>query len=183
MTSKFKIVVAIMLSLLLVHSTTGYQPRPIDPLPSEAFKPVLVTPSPTILSSPNPSLVPVIKPAPSHIIPKLIPTITKPKTILTLLKISGRKTSGVASWYCLNGVSRCSRNHPDGKDSYFAAIRRDLLFLRGRKIQVCEGSKCLGVTIIDCNCGKNANLIDLYSDAFSYFYPLSKGAFKVTIRW
>lgn len=46
---------------------------------------------------------------------------------------------------------------------------------------VCSSSKCIEVTIIDCNCGPNANLIDLYSDAFRQLAPLSRGALSVTV--
>jgi hypothetical protein len=39
------------------------------------------------------------------------------------------------------------------------------------------------VTIIDCNCGAGANLIDLYSDAFERLAPLSRGRIAVTLAW
>ena len=39
------------------------------------------------------------------------------------------------------------------------------------------------MTIIDCNCGPNANLIDLYSTAFSRLAPLSRGRIPVTLEW
>jgi hypothetical protein len=38
------------------------------------------------------------------------------------------------------------------------------------------------VVVIDCNCGKNANLIDLYSDAFRRLAPLSRGRVDVVIK-
>ncbi len=64
----------------------------------------------------------------------------------------------------------------------FAAIRKDLLHLRGEQVTVCSSSKCIEVTIIDCNCGPNANLIDLYADAFRKLAPLSRGTVSVTVR-
>lgn len=64
----------------------------------------------------------------------------------------------------------------------YAAIRRDLLSLRGKRVQVCTARKCITVTIIDCNCGPHANLIDLYSDAFRALAPLSAGRIKVTVK-
>jgi hypothetical protein len=72
--------------------------------------------------------------------------------------------------------------HPGG---LYAAIRRDLLFLRGRQVSVCVAgtSRCVSVTIIDCNCGAHANLIDMYSDAFRHLAPLSQGAVSVVLRW
>jgi hypothetical protein len=39
------------------------------------------------------------------------------------------------------------------------------------------------VTIIDCNCGSHANLIDLYSTAFERLAPLSRGRISVTLEW
>ena len=39
------------------------------------------------------------------------------------------------------------------------------------------------VTIIDCNCGPGANLIDLYADAFQRLAPLSRGRIPVTLAW
>lgn len=87
--------------------------------------------------------------------------------------------AGTGSWYCGNG-SRCTRGYPDG---LYAAIRRDLLGHRGDRARVCSGSRCVVVTIIDCNCGPNANLIDLYSAAFSRLAPLSRGRIPVTLEW
>ena len=39
------------------------------------------------------------------------------------------------------------------------------------------------VTIIDCNCGSGANLIDLYADAFVRLASLSRGRIAVTLTW
>ena len=39
------------------------------------------------------------------------------------------------------------------------------------------------MTIIDCNCGPHANLIDLYADAFSRLAPLSRGRIDVMLEW
>lgn len=55
--------------------------------------------------------------------------------------------------------------------------------MRGKTISVCTKRECIRVTVIDCNCGRNANLIDLYSDAFKRLAPLSQGTVRVTIRW
>ena len=85
----------------------------------------------------------------------------------------------MASWFCGHG-SRCTAGHRSG---LFAAIRRDLLAHRGERAKVCYRSRCVVVTIIDCNCGPHANLIDLYSDAFVRLAPLSKGRLPVTLEW
>ena len=112
------------------------------------------------------------------------PTATvPPPTGRPAASMSGHSITGIASWYCRPGVSRCTRGHPDG---LYAAIRRDLLTLRGARVTVCRTdlpSVCVVVTIIDCNCGPNANLIDLYSDAFRELAPLSRGVVKVTVHW
>lgn len=89
--------------------------------------------------------------------------------------------TGTATWYCLPGRSRCTRGYPGG---LYAAISRDLLFLRGKRVRVCHGSSCVVVKVIDCNCGKGVTKsIDLYADAFRAIAPLTAGRIKVTIRY
>jgi len=91
------------------------------------------------------------------------------------------RARGQASWYC-GPSSRCTRGFAGG---LYAAIRRDLLArARNHHVRVCSlAGRCVTVTIIDCNCGPNANLIDLYSDAFQRLAPLSRGVVKVTVSW
>lgn len=92
--------------------------------------------------------------------------------------------SGSGTWYCRPGVSRCTRGYPGGM---FAAVRRDLLYLRGTRVAACvpnsstAPARCVIVKVIDCNCGPAAGPIDLYSDAFQMLAPLSRGRIKVTI--
>lgn len=181
-----KTAIAFVAFLLLAQTTAGVEQRPIKSIESGLFRPVAM---PSILdtikdfeatNTPKPSKPPIIIPVNT---PKTVDLATlKPKLTVNTL-------TGVASYYCnadssRGPISRCHYKYPDGSNSYYAAIRKDLLnTLRGKTIQVCEGSKCLNVKIIDCNCGANANLIDLYGDAFRYFHPLTKGKFKVTIKW
>lgn len=157
------------LAILLVSCGTSYSREPYvpQPIPSELFTPVIVDPIPekTISPRPRPS---IIQPTPIAII-KQTP---KPKT--------SNQISGIASWYCKTGVSRCTIGHSGG---YYAAIRRDLLELRGERVLVCSSGGCVRVTIIDCNCGPNANLIDLYWDAFNAIGNPSAGVMKVTLKW
>ena len=96
---------------------------------------------------------------------------------------------GSATWYCnadpgRGPVSRCTRGHPDGGgEQLYAAIRRDLLHLRGDRISVCitGTTQCVRVTVIDCQCG-GSTLVDLYADAFERLgAPLSRGRLNVTI--
>ena len=194
MNFKARLASALILSVVLVTTiTTGHETKKIEPLPREAFSPVTVapsrsaspTPTATPTSTPSPTPKPTPKPtkAPKRVTPK--PSV---KVVLKTPKTSGKMRQGVASYYCNSNpkrgkTSRCTRGYPDGKNSYYAAIRKDLLFLKGRVVKVCEGKRCLPVRIIDCNCGRHANLIDLYADAFSYFHPITKGTFNVKVRW
>lgn len=79
---------------------------------------------------------------------------------------SGHYYVGTATWYCLPGVSRCSRGFP--ASGYYAAIKRPLLGHRGQRARVCLVSspgRCVTVRVIDCNCGPSPNLIDMYASA------------------
>lgn len=87
--------------------------------------------------------------------------------------------SVLATWYCLKGVSRCTRGYPGG---YYAAISQDLRFLRGREVLVTYGDRSVRVTVIDCLCSR-AGGIDLYGDAFRQLAPLSTGKLRVTLSW
>ena len=190
MSLKTRIGLVVSLVFLFTAVTAGQEAKPIKPLPTEAFRRIELPEAsvliiPTYPPTPTPSPVPTK--APPRATPKPSPKVVT-KVKLKVPKLSGRMRSGVASYYCNKDssrgkLSRCRVGYPDGKNSYYAAIRKDLLFLRGRRIQVCEGRNCLWVKVIDCNCGRNANLIDLYGDAFAYFHPLTKGTFGVTIRW
>ena len=175
---------------LIVVSTGGGLARPpsdLRPLPSTAFRPLFaprpadqrisepVQVPPVVDVLPEPAR-PTLRPAQSKIQPQTPPKV-RAEIPSRPPRTGGLK--GVASWYCLSGVSRCTRNHPGGM---YAAIRRDLLHLRGQKVDVCTAARCIEVTIIDCNCGPNANLIDLYADAFRRLAPLSAGVVRVTVR-
>jgi len=123
-------------------------------------------------------VVPVVAPsAAPRAIPSKSVAISKPRP----REVVGTVIRGIASWYCLSGVSRCTRGHPSG---LYAAIRRDLLQHRGDRARVCVSvSRCVVAVVIDCNCGRNANLIDLYADAFRVLAPLSRGRLAVTLTW
>lgn len=168
---KRKLLAASLLALGLSLPVTGTQQlEPISFGPNE-FRRVELPETSKVIREPVGTIIPLKQPDIKSVKPKIIDT-SKPKTT--------NKISGTASWYCLSGVSRCTRGHGSGM---YAAIRRDLLFLRGKTINVCAGKDCIRVTIIDCNCGSGANLIDLYSTAFRKLAPLSQGGVKVTISW
>lgn len=164
------IVVCIIFLLVACGSVEGREIKRVGPLPPEEFYPVTLshhaTPEPTIRPTPKPT-----------------PRPTKKPKIVKLHTLQGRPNSailtGVASWYCKSGVSRCTRGYPSGM---YAAIRKDLLYLRGKTIKVCStiSGACIHVRIIDCNCGPNANIIDLYSTAFRALAPLNAG--KVSVK-
>jgi len=87
---------------------------------------------------------------------------------------------GMASWYCLRGISICPYSHSSGM---YAAAGPALRVgdWRGRVIQVCT-SRCINVTLVDwCACPNR--VIDLFGDAFRRLAPLSTGIVPVTVRW
>jgi len=89
-------------------------------------------------------------------------------------------TKGLATWYCLRGVSACHKGYGNGM---YAAAGPSLRHgnWRGSKVKVCTSSRCVTVTLIDwCACG-GGRVIDLYSDAFRKLAPLSKGVLNVTV--
>jgi len=91
---------------------------------------------------------------------------------------------GRATWYCVAGRSRCTAGYPAG--ALAAAVRADLLGHRGERARVCRAdapSRCVDVVIVDCNCGPEAGLIDLYGAAFERLAPLTLGRIEVTLTW
>jgi len=95
---------------------------------------------------------------------------------------TGHRASGVASWYCLAGVSPCHNAYAGG---LYAAAGPALRVgdWRGRVVRVCEGGGCVNVTLIDwCAC-PDGRVIDLYSDAFRRLTPLSAGTMTVSVSW
>lgn len=111
--------------------------------------------------------------------PVVLPSVAAIPVVL-LPTVPRETLSGIASWYCLPGRSRCTHGYPDG---LYAAIRRDLLEHRGDRARVCAGERCVTVTIVDCNCSPTANLVDLYSTAFARLAPLGTGRIAVTLEW
>lgn len=152
-----------LLWLFVSVTATGETPTPFHPIPPEAF----LSPWPP-RTPPSATIAPTVAPIPT---PK--PTVRLRASVSHLLV-------GVhGSWYCLSGVSRCTRNHPDG---LYAAISPDLAYLRGRTITVLYGSRSVRVTVIDCNC-QATYAIDLYASAYERLAPLSSGRITVSLRW
>lgn len=170
---KKKILAATMLSLAFSLSVTAKPTSEIEPYSPAIFKRVELPEKYTVVLEPHDLVVPSSRP---DVAPK-----TKPKVIDTTPKVAtSNSVKGVASWYCKSGVSRCHYKYSGGM---YAAVKRSMLYLRGSKVNVCTPDNCIVVTVIDCNCGPNANVIDLYADAFQKLAPLSDGTVKVTVKW
>jgi len=182
--------------LMFAATATGLPPATQTVVSPELYEPVTIprsipsTTRPTLGASiplgtdeapraesptPTPTPNPTASPRPT---PRATPRPT-PEPVASLE--TSHSVEGTASWYCSPGRSRCSVGRTGG---LYAAISRDLLWLRGRAISVCSGASCVVVTVIDCNCGPGVTkAVDLYADAFKVLAPLSAGRLKVTIRW
>lgn len=173
----YKVLLSLVILICCIGGTTNAVERSkeIYPVPFYQFREIYPTSSPEVIIDANSK-----RPVPSK--PKIRVPDSPVIAVPIVTKATTKVRNGVASYYCLSGISRCTVGHPSGM---YAAIRKDLLFLRGRTIQVCKyhTTKCIFVKIIDCNCGPHANLIDLYSDAFKKLSLLSMGVVKVTIKW
>jgi rare lipoprotein A (peptidoglycan hydrolase) len=116
------------------------------------------------------------------------PTPVQSNTAKTALKVpphprlTGKRVSGSATWYCQTGASACHAAYTGGMYAAAGPALRVGAW-RGRVVQVCGGGRCVWVTLIDwCACG-GTHVIDLYGDAFRQLATLSSGALKVTVRW
>lgn len=89
---------------------------------------------------------------------------------------------GQASWYCRPGISRCTHGYPSSGMYAAAGPALRVGNWRGRLVRVCA-ALCIRVRLIDCNCGPNANLIDLYAAAFRRLAPLGQGVVTVEVSW
>jgi hypothetical protein len=129
---------------------------------------------------------PESRPTPKTATDPIVITLTPaPKVVHTSPPRVGNSVSGIATYYCLTGVSACHYAYSGG---LYAAAGPALRVgnWRGRKVQVCYNS-CVTVTLIDwCQCykgTKNERIIDLYSDAFKRLAPLSLGEIRVKVSW
>lgn len=180
-------VAAIMIASMLTACSVEGKEAPVwEPIPGEHFTEVPVTaveaqpffadrrdlPETVAAPSPAPRQSKPPKPAPT---PRPISRAEKPRP-------SNHSVSGLATWYCVPGRSRCTKGYPPG---LYAAAGSELRVgdWRGRKVQVCAGSKCITVRLIDwCAC-KGNRIIDLYGAAFDNLAPLGSGVIKVRVSW
>jgi hypothetical protein len=113
--------------------------------------------------------------------PEVAGKTAAPKVVVKRPHVTTR-VGGIATWYCKTGDSPCHYAHSGGMYAAAGAeIRRG--DWRGRAVQVCQGGRCIWVTLIDwCACAGN-RIIDLYSDAYRKLDPLSGGEMTVTVGW
>jgi hypothetical protein len=174
-----------------------------DPAPAGRVDPQLLTrvvpepgrsPTPTPMArSTHPSIVEAI---PDFAAPELSfgprprPDMLQPLGVIVVPTPTPRprpptpthRVSGVASWYCKDGVSDCHNAYSGGM---YAAAGPALRVgeWRGRSVRVCGGGSCVTVKLIDwCQC-YGSRVIDLYSEPFSRLSPLSAGTTNVTVSW
>lgn len=148
---------------------------------------------------PTRAVPPPPKSEPAQVIPK--PT---PKPIVRLRPsvasehpIAGRSIVGVATWYCLTGVSGCMFVHPGGLYAAAGPALRAALgggdhcavgphCWRDRIVTVRNGPLRVTVTLADwCACG-GGHVIDLYSDAMKVIdpgYRTNGGVHAALISW
>lgn len=100
-----------------------------------------------------------------------------------VLPDTGTSVTGLASWFCRPGVSRCTRGYP--ASGAFAAAGPALRVgdWRGRIVTVRSGGRSIRVRLTDwCACG-GGKVIDLYASQFQKLAPLSRGIIRVSVTW
>lgn len=181
-------------SIVCIDTAASARP-PTGPaaLTAADFHPIVVGPAPNEAST-NDSAIARMEPLtaiadfakePRSFAPRPTPKQANPARVQVKtvpLRLTGKRASGAATWYCKSGASVCHYAYAGGM---YAAAGPALRVgdWRGRRVQVCGGAGCVVVTLIDwCACG-GSHIIDLYSDAFRRLGPLSSGAVRVTVRW
>lgn len=186
---KKRLFLALLLSLGVTATTTGHVTAPITVVDQSYFTLIAPQPSATVIA---PTIHDFDKDKAVLILEQPIlkneskVEVIKPKSTPKAKTLSGSKASGLATWFCKSGVSSCHYKYPDrsGAQMYAAAgseIRVGKW--RGRIVQVCGGSDCIQVKLVDwCAC-KGNRIIDLYYDAFRKLESPSRGYVKVKVSW
>ena len=191
------LVLAIVVSLFGTSLSVGRQPVPVGPIDPSAFT-AIVPPS---ASGPAPAEAPpgiftdfrnpavglsraaASLPQPRRQFVRKPSKAAAPATSAVTTTVGNtRRVKGVATWYCLPGVSSCTSGYSGG---LYAAAGSELRIgnWRGRHVKVCGNGNCVVVTLIDwCACG-GSRIIDLYHDAFSRLASPSTGGMGVTVTW
>jgi hypothetical protein len=197
------IALAVVVSLFGTSLSVGRQPVPIASFNPDSFTVILpprTSESAPPVEDPGPPItdfhddasslsritagvpvapVRVVRPRPK---PKpVVVTRTATKPVVTAVG-SGHRVSGIATWFCLPGVSACTSGHQGGM---YAAAGSEIRIgnWRGRTVKVCGNGNCIYVKLIDwCACA-GSRIIDLYHDAFSRLASPSRGGIGVTVSW
>jgi hypothetical protein len=191
------LVLAIIVSLFGTSLSVGRQPVPIEPIDQSAFT-VIVPPAATggapVDAPPgiftdfrNPatrlSRVTATMPLPRRQVVQKRSKVVRVQSQAVTTKVgNSRRVKGIATWFCLPGVSACTSGHRGG---LYAAAGSELRIgnWRGRMVKVCGNGNCVVVKLIDwCACG-GSRIIDLYHDAFSRLASPSSGGIGVTVTW
>jgi rare lipoprotein A (peptidoglycan hydrolase) len=192
------LVLAVVVSLFGTSLSVGRQPVPIGPIDPSAFT-VIVPPAASDQATPtnappgiftdfrNPaaglSRVAASVPLPRRQFVRTRSTVARVASQAVTTTVGNtRRVKGVATWYCLPGVSSCTSGYRGG---LYAAAGSELRIgnWRGRHVKVCGNGNCVVVTLIDwCACG-GSRIIDLYHDAFSRLASPSRGGIGVTVTW
>ena len=173
--------VAALLSLVLSVGAFAGTPKPILPVPDEAFRPVLLAPGRELTRSAGPEDAPLlIDPtslqSPPAVLgrPKVDQPEPKARVVASVKAPAGKgSVSGLASWYCRPGRSICPRGYSGGMyaaagPALRAAIcgRQDCTSWRGKTVLV-NGR---AVKLVDwCQCywkQPHEKVIDLFWDAW-----------------
>jgi rare lipoprotein A (peptidoglycan hydrolase) len=188
---------AVVVSLFGTSLSVGRQPVPIESIDPDAFT-VIVPVAPPGSAAPADAPVPPISDfrdeasllsrvttgvplAPVHVV-RSRPKPAAAATTAVASVGSGHRVGGLATWYCLPGVSACTSGHQGG---LYAAAGSEIRIgnWRGRTVKVCGNGNCIYVKLIDwCACG-GSRIIDLYHDAFSRLASPSRGGVAVTVSW
>jgi hypothetical protein len=147
------------------------KPRVID---QSAFRVVTVqpsaTPAPTVTAPAVERIVDiVVTPAPSRPVVHQPEVKPEPELKSTPKPKARRTASGVPTYYCKAGSSRCTSGYPDVAGNQMYAAAGPSLRVgkwRGRVVSVTANGQTIQVKLIDwCACGGD-HFIDLYYDAF-----------------
>jgi rare lipoprotein A (peptidoglycan hydrolase) len=190
------LVLAVVVSLFGTSLSVGRQPVPIGPIDPSAFT-VIVPPAASDQAAPTnappgiftdfrnqASVVSRVAgnvPLPRRQVVEKRSKVSAQAAVTTSVG-NGHRVKGVATWYCLPGVSTCTSGYRGG---LYAAAGSELRIgnWRGRIVKVCGNGNCVVVKLIDwCACG-GSRIIDLYHDAFSRLASPSSGGLGVTVTW
>ena len=191
------LVLAVVVSLFGTSLSIGRQPASIEPIDPSAFI-VIVPPAASDQAEPteaSPGIftdftnraaalprVQASVPLPRRQVVQKGSKVTAQAAVTTSVG-NGHRVKGVATWYCLPGVSSCTSGYSSG--GLYAAAGSELRVgnWRGRHVKVCGNGNCIVVKLIDwCACG-GSRIIDLYHGAFSRLASPSSGGIGVTVTW